>query len=142
MTGFNKVFIDTAPLIYFLDEDKNFGQKVKSIFSQLMENKVSLVSSVVTGEEYLIVPYRTENEEKVNAFMNFISDCDISLFPISFSIAQKAAQIRAKFPFIKGMDSLQLATSVLTGCDLFLTNDKQLKQFDEIKCVTVEEYSI
>ena len=37
------------------------------------------------------------------------------------------------------MDSLQLAATCLTGCDLFLTNDKQLRQFQEIKCITVDE---
>ncbi len=37
------------------------------------------------------------------------------------------------------MDALQLATACLTGCDLFLTNDKQLKQFKEMKCVMVDE---
>lgn len=29
--------------------------------------------------------------------------------------------------------------SCLAECDLFLTNDKQLKQFKEIPCVTVGE---
>ncbi len=37
------------------------------------------------------------------------------------------------------MDALQLATACLSGCDLFLTNDKQLKQLKEINCITVEE---
>lgn len=37
------------------------------------------------------------------------------------------------------MDALQLAVACLSKCDLVLTNDKQLKQFDEIKCLTVEE---
>lgn len=37
------------------------------------------------------------------------------------------------------MDAIQLAVACLEGCDLFLTNDKQLRQFKEIKCITVEE---
>ena len=39
----------------------------------------------------------------------------------------------------KSMDALQLAAATLTGCDLFLTNDKQLKQFADIRCITVDE---
>ncbi len=42
-------------------------------------------------------------------------------------------------PIIYYMDALQLATACIMGCDLFLTNDKQLRQFKEIKCVTVGE---
>ncbi len=37
------------------------------------------------------------------------------------------------------MDALQLAAACLSKCDLFLTNDKQLKQFKDINCVTVDE---
>ena len=51
----------------------------------------------------------------------------------------KAAQIRAEYKGFKAMDALQIATACLSGCDLFLTNDKQLKQFKEVKCITVAE---
>ena len=37
------------------------------------------------------------------------------------------------------MDALQLAVVSLSHCDMFLTNNKQLRQFKEIKCITVEE---
>lgn len=40
----------------------------------------------------------------------------------------------------KTMDCLQLATACIRGCDLFLTNDKQLRQFREIKCIVVDEF--
>lgn len=71
--------------------------------------------------------------------MLFIEGMDIELRSIDKEIAGKAARIRAEFKFFKTMDALQLATACLSGCDLFLTNDKQLKQFKEIKCITVEE---
>ena len=37
------------------------------------------------------------------------------------------------------MDALQLAVALYTKCDLFLTNDKQLRQFKDIRCITVDE---
>ncbi len=37
------------------------------------------------------------------------------------------------------MDALQLAAACLSKCDLFLTNDKQLRRFKAIKCITVDE---
>ncbi|MCM1499831.1 MAG: PIN domain-containing protein [Clostridium sp.] len=66
-------------------------------------------------------------------------DCNIPIYPINVQIAEKAARIRSEYIGFKGMDALQLATACLYGCDCFLTNDKQLKQFNEIKCVTVDE---
>lgn len=64
---------------------------------------------------------------------------EINIKSIDREIAEKAAKIRAEYKFFKTMDALHLATACLSGCDLVLTNDKQLKQFQEIKCVTVEE---
>ncbi len=140
MTGCNKVFLDTAPLIYFLDNDERFGQKVQSILEEILTSGNAIVTSAVTCMEYLVYPYRTRNRQKIDVFFEFIEDCDIPLIPVDAKIAQRAAQIRAEYASFKSMDSLQLATAVCSGCDTFLTNDKQLKQFGEINCVTVEDW--
>ena len=98
-----------------------------------------LVTSTVTVTEYLTYPYQQRNLKAVNDFYAFIEGMDIELRSIDKEIAGKAARIRAEFKFFKTMDALQLATACLSGCDLFLTNDKQLRQFKELKCITVEE---
>lgn len=98
-----------------------------------------MITSTITCTEYLTYPYRTGNTEKVDAFYEFLSDCDIPMCPIDVDIAKKAAQIRAEYKDFKTMDCLQLATACVQECDLFVTNDKQLRQFKEIKCVTMDE---
>ncbi len=140
MTEYNKVFLDTTPLIYFLDNDENFGNKAKAVFEEILSNGKTLVSSVVTCEEYLVYPYRTNNQEKIDVFFEFMEACGIELIPISVEIAKKAAEIRAEYKDFKAMDSLQLAVAVCSGCDIFLTNDKQLRQFKDIRCITVEDW--
>lgn len=140
MTEYNKVFLDTTPIIYFLDSDVNFGEKTRYILEEILEEEKQIVTSTITCTEYLTFPYRTNNTEKVNAFFDFVSDCDIPLYSVDTEIANKAARIRAEYKDFKTMDALQLASACVQGCDLFLTNDKQLRQFKEIKCVTVEEW--
>ncbi len=56
------------------------------------------------------------------------------------SLAKKAAEIRAEYKNFKTMDCLQIASACVMGCDLFFTNDNQLRQFREIKCMTVEDF--
>lgn len=58
---------------------------------------------------------------------------------IDFDTAKKAAQIRAEYKDFKTIDCLQLATACIQECDLFLTNDKQLCLFKEIKCAIIDE---
>ena len=129
MTGYKKIFIDTTPIIYFLDADINYAEKVERIFEGLIENRSSMVTSTVTCTEYLTYPYRTGNTEKIDVFFEFLTDCNVQIQPIDINIAKKAAQIRARYKDFKTMDCLQLATACLQQCDLFLTNDKQLRQF-------------
>lgn len=97
------------------------------------------VTSAVTVTEYLTYPYQQNNVNMIDAFYAFIDGMDIGIKSIDKAIAEKAAKIRAEYKFFKTMDALQLATACLSKCDLFLTNDKQLKQFKEIKCIIVEE---
>lgn len=127
-------------IIYFLDNDVNFGEKARSILEEILEDGKELATSVITCTEYLTFPYRSNNREKVEAFFEFITDCDIPLYSVDIEIAKKASRIRAEYGNFKAMDALQLASACIHGCDLFLTNDKQLKQFKEIPCVTVEEW--
>lgn len=37
------------------------------------------------------------------------------------------------------MDALQLVAAVKSGCSIFLTNDKQLRQFKELTVVTMDD---
>ena len=93
----------------------------------------------VTVTKYLTYPYQQNDMKMINSFYSFIEDMEIEIKNIDKRIAEKAAKIRAEYKFFKSMDALQLATACINKCDLFLTNDKQLKQFNEIKCVTVDE---
>jgi len=137
---YKKIFLDTTPIIYFLDADINYAEKVEQIFEELIEEKCSMITSTVTCTEYLTYPYRTGNTEKINVFFEFLSDCNVQIQPIDINIAKKAAQIRAKYKDFKTMDCLQLATARLQQCDLFLTNDKQLCRFDELKCMVIDDF--
>lgn len=76
----------------------------------------------------------------IDDFYHFICDMDIEISNIDREIAEKAAEIRAEYKGFKAMDALQLAAACLTKCDIFLTNDKQLRQFRGIKCIMVEEW--
>ena len=137
----NKIFVDTSPVIYLLDEKSPLRSKAEQLFSQILNSQDALVTSTITCMEYLVFPYRMNNKSAINIFWEFLDDCGIHVHKIDKLTAVKAAQIRASYPYFKTADSLQLATACVTGCNLFLTNDKQLRQFNEITCVILEEFT-
>ena len=141
MNVYKRIFLDTSPLIYFLDENSMFKPNMDKIFYEILNQGSTLITSTITVEEFLVYPYRKEDFTAIQGFHNFIKDKKISVLKIDVNIAVEAAKIRAEYQHFKSMDALQLAAAICSGCDLFLTNDKQLKQFDKISCVTVAEWS-
>ncbi len=39
MTEYKKIFLDTTPIIYFLDADINYAEKVEQLFEEFIEKK-------------------------------------------------------------------------------------------------------
>jgi len=65
-----------------------------------------------------------------------------SLFQIiepNRAITKTAAKLRAKYKGLKGMDAIHIATSIYYNCDIFLTNDAQLKQVSEANILLVDD---
>ena len=74
------------------------------------------------------------NEDKyIDLFEKLIQTLNFKVVDIDKTIAKSAAKIRAEYNAFKAMDALQIATAML------LTNDKQLRQFKGIKCITVND---
>lgn len=141
MTGYNKIFIDTAPFIYYLEQNPKYFNAAKDFFVFCYENKKELTTSVITIEEYSVYPYIQNKYELIYNFEKFLSDLDIKIIDIDKSIALQAAKIRSNYKNFKGMDALQLASAAASNCSLFITNDKQLKQFKGIKCITFDDWN-
>lgn len=142
MTDFKKAFVDTAPFIYFIEGNSSnpqYREKVKRFFEYGYNNDRKFVSSVITMEEYFVFPYRNRTHSLIDMFNRLVATTETEIVEINQEIAKKAAQIRAEYRGFKAMDALQLAAACLSECDLFLTNDKQLRQFKEVRSITVEE---
>lgn len=139
MTDFKRVFIDTAPMIYFLENSSLYMEAMGYFFEKCMKEHIQMVTSALTIEEYLVSPYSDGKVEYVNNFKRFIEYMNIEVVDIDPVIAEKGAKIRGRYKSFKAMDALQIATAIVSGCDMFFTNDKQLKQEKEIPCMTMED---
>ena len=139
MTEYKTIFLDTAPVIYALENVEHYGPIVISFLEHYEQS--AYFSSVITVAEYFPHPFRQPNkQELIGEFDSFVDLLGITILEVDRKTAERAASIRAAYPGIKGMDSLQLAAAINSGCDLFLTNDRQLRQVKEINCLTLDEW--
>ncbi|MCI8940672.1 MAG: type II toxin-antitoxin system VapC family toxin [Dorea sp.] len=139
MTESRRIYIDTSPYIYYLEKNLEYGDRVKEFLMDNYNSGKEFVTSTITIEEYSIIPYRENNIKLLKDFDMLIEDTETDVIDITKSVAKKAAQIRADYKSFKAMDALQLASAVKNGCGVFLTNDKQLRQFKELTVITMDD---
>ena len=139
MTEFKRVFVDTAPIIYYLENSSLYVDSIKKFFSECIEGNIQIVTSAITVEEYLVFPYSSGKIEFADNFKRFIEYMDIEVVDIDSVIAEQGAKIRSQYRNFKAMDALQIAVAIISRCDMFFTNDKQLRQEKELPCMTIED---
>jgi predicted nucleic acid-binding protein len=133
-----KICLDTMIFIYFFEEDENYFECVYEIFKMIEEGKLKACTSVVSFLEIMVGVYKSgEDETKYIKALQTLPNFEI--IDLNQEISIISAKIRAKYKF-KVPDSILLATSITSNCDVFLTNDEELKKFKgEVKVLTLSD---
>ena len=136
---YKRIFIDTNPFIYLLEGIAPYDIVVRDFLFEEMCAKAEFCTSTITDAEFLAKPIADGTFDKVMLYSTFLKQFSIAKSSIDEYIAERSAHIRAKYKGIKLADALQLASAIVSGCDVFLTNDKQLRQVEEIQVVLLDD---
>ncbi len=137
----NTIFIDTAPVIYFIEAHPQFGPLVKEIVTAFQGGNLNAYSSVITLTEVLPKPIEEGNERLARKFADFLKHgINLSVIEISEGIAEAAGKLRGRYPFLRALDAIQISAAIDVGADAFLTNDDKLKRIKEIKVLVLKDY--
>jgi len=134
-----KIFIDTAPFIYLIENHPVFASKMRALITNAIVNGEDIVTSVVTLSEFGVKPTKDNRPGLIKKFEELLSRLNVEILVVDQSAAKRAYELRAKYNFLKGMDAFQLALSINEKCDRFITNDKKLKKVTEIKVDTMDD---
>ena len=135
-----RLFLDTAPVIYYIEGDTNYLAHADIVFNALDSLAFSAVTSPITLAECLILPLRNADENVRKAFLDLIlSSQNIHFHPSDEAVALKAAELRAKYNLTL-TDAFQVATAIIAECDAFLTNDSALKRVKEIHVIALGDF--
>jgi predicted nucleic acid-binding protein len=141
LEGIKAIFLDTAPVIYFIEAHHQFGPLVKQVVELMNENRIQAVTSVLTLSEVLPKPVETGNVELAQKFKTYLKNGpNLTLLAIDETIGEIAGVLRGKYPYLKTVDAVQIATALDAEADAFLTNDKKLSGIKEIKVIILSDY--
>ena len=134
------IFLDTEPLIYFIEGNSKYQSSLNDIFKLNDLGKITFLTTSITLMEVLVKPFKEKRFDLVSQYRKILMQSKgIQLIEVSNSIAEEAANLRAKY-LLKTPDAIQIATANLFAADYFLTNDKTLKTIDPHKIITLDEF--
>jgi len=134
------VCIDTAPFIYFIEEHPVYLDIVKPVFAAIDAGNIEALTSTVTLLEVLVHPFRMHNESLAGKYREILLFSEgVTTVSVTDELSETAAKLRAKYS-IKSPDALQIATGIYSGADKFLTNDRNLKNIDEMEMLILDDF--
>jgi predicted nucleic acid-binding protein len=134
------VGLDTAPLIYFIEDVTPYAGLLNPVFDRLESHALGAVTSTITLAEILTKPLVDKNftlVDEIKFTMRAFST--LSMVSIDEKLAEAAALIRARYA-IRLPDALQIAAAIQGEATLFITNDKRLKKVDGVEVLVLSDY--
>lgn len=136
------LFLDTAPVIYFVERNPTCEARVDDIFDRIDTGSVLVVTSPITLAECLVMPIRKGLPTVEQDFTDLIvSGANVTFATPDAAIARQTAEFRARYKL--GLaDAFQVATAIATGCDALLTNDFGFKCVTEIPILVLDDLTL
>lgn len=133
------VGLDTAPLVYYIEEHPDLGPRLDPFFEAVASGRVRIVTSVVTLLEVLVLPLRQKDDALAAKYNDILLSSEhVATFSVSPPIAQTAAELRAASA-LKTPDAIQLATAIGHKAAAFLTGDRDFGDSHPIPILRVGE---
>jgi predicted nucleic acid-binding protein len=133
------VGLDTAPLIYFAEQNPTYLRIVRAFFQAMSRNEFQVVTSTLTLTEILVHPIRDGNIELAEQYREILfNEENLITLPVSPAIAESAAQLRAKHN-LRTPDAIQIATAIQEGATFFLTNDARLSSVLDLQVLVLDK---
>ncbi|MCI2430034.1 PIN domain-containing protein [Candidatus Acetothermia bacterium] len=134
-----RIALDTAVFIYALEAHPIFGAEVQGLLHEIDTGQIHALTSVLTLLEVLVQPLRHKRMDLVIAYRERLTSSRLKLYPLTETICEKAAELRARYTTLQTPDAIQLATALFHNANFFITNDDRLRSLEEIPVVVLKD---
>ena len=133
------IYTDTQTLIYTVQRHPVYAPLCRPLWQAATTGQNRVFSSDLALMETLVMPLRNADTVLQGQFEHFLLHSDVTLLPITQSVLREAARLRASIPALKTPDALHVATALLHGCVLFITNDLGFQRVPGLPLAILDE---
>jgi predicted nucleic acid-binding protein len=123
----SRVYWDSMLFVYLFEGNPAYAPRVKSILEAMLKRRDTLCTSVFTLGEVLAGARKFGSKAAIDATRRFFLESgQVELLPFSATTSDTYGVIRATTN-VTSADAIHLACASESSVDLFITNDKKLK---------------
>lgn len=129
------ISLDSMVFSYYFHGASLYSNLAEIIIRNLAEERILIITSVITYLENLSYPALEDNLDKVSFIKSFfLSQGNLNVINLSPEVADKAASLRRIYK-LSSADAVQFATAQITKAEIFITNDKHFhKLLKKVDC--------
>ena len=124
------VVVDTAPLIYLLEDHPQFAPLFEGLFELADKGEIEIAVSTISVAEVLVGPLKNGKDALAKRYEKALGA--FQLVPVTPEIAVTAARLRASSG-IRLPDALQAATALEVAAAALVTHDRDLSKLTGLK---------
>ncbi len=128
------LLVDTAPLIYHLENNEQYAPRFSGLFEQAAAGRLRIALTTITLAEVLAGPFargRDALAARIEAAL-----CEFDVYPLDRSIAVQAARLRARYR-LRLPDAIQLATTLEIRAQALVTHERDFSAVEDISIISI-----
>ena len=130
------VVVDSAPLIYLLDDHAEFGPRFAGLFELHARGELHIAISTITLAEVLAGPFKHGLDVLAKRYERALTAFEI--VAVSAEIAITAARLRAACG-LRLPDAIQAATALEVGAVALVTHDRDFSRLAGLRVLTGDD---
>jgi predicted nucleic acid-binding protein len=127
------ILLDSAPIIYFLEDHPRFAPRFHPLFEQHSRGRVRFAVTTITIAEVLTGPLGVGDESLVRRYRNILESWQV--VALDAEIAESAARMRASFR-LKLADAVQVASALAVNADALVTHDRDFANVQSLRVIS------
>jgi predicted nucleic acid-binding protein len=127
------LLIDSAPIIYVLEDHPQLGPRFAPLFAAHAEGRFRFAATTITVAEVLVGPLRSRDDALAQRYRTVLESWQ--LVPLDLDIAASAAQLRASLRL--GLaDAVQAASALAINAAALVTCDRDFSRLRSLRIIS------
>lgn len=127
------VLVDSAPIIYFLENHRRYAPRFQPLFEAHASGDLRFAVTTVTIAEVISGPIAAGDEALARRYRHVLESWLV--VDLTAAIAESAARVRASLQ-LKLPDAIQAASAMAVNADALVTHDRDFSRLRSLRVIS------